>query len=183
MIIFSVPLIITYAALFGLTMKIADLFNEHGLKPWFKGSDIVFGIFWGIFGALLILSNVYVANILLATILAFIFRMRIDYKNHAIATVIIIITFLFKSKFIPIIFFIFLITFIIFGSMKDYFDDAIKSNGIFYKISESGWYYVLPTFIYSYLTNNWLVFFVFTVYVIFYDIIKYSLEKKEIKNI
>ncbi len=175
---FSIPMLLVYAALFGTTMKIADLFNEHNVKPWFKGSGFIFGILWGIFGSLLIISNIYVANVLLAMVLAFIIRMRIDYKNHAIATLIIIITFLLKSNFMPILFFIFLAVFIIFGSIKDYFDDIINSKGLLYYITEPGWYYIIPTLIYSIITNQWLVFYVFTIYIIFYDIVKFSLQKK-----
>lgn len=174
---FATHFIILYAILYGVTMKIADLFDEHGLKEWFKGSRILFGFLWGIFGALLIISNVYVANVLLAMILAFIVRMRIDYLNHAIATLIIIISFLFYGSFEPLIFFIFLATFIIFGSIKDYLDDKLKSKGILQKISESGWYYVIPTLIYALFTSQWIVFYIFTIYIISYDVVKYIGER------
>lgn len=172
------PYLIIYAALYGITMKIADLFNEHGMRPWFKGSNIIFGILWGMFGGMLILSNPYVANVLLAMVVAFIFRMRIDYRNHAIATVIIFTTFLLFGEVEPSTFLIFLANFIIFGSVTDYCDDVLKSSGILHKISESGWYYVIPTFIYAAFTNQWIVFYVFTTYIVFYDIVKYSLEHK-----
>lgn len=176
--LFTIPMIIIYAILYGITMKIADLFNEHGMKFWFKGSAILFGILWGLFGSLLIFSNIYVANVLLAMILAFIFRMRIDYRNHAIATVIIIITFIAKSVFEPLTFFIFLANFVIFGSIKDYLDDILKKKNFLQKISETGWYYVIPTLIYAIFTGQWIVFYVFTVYIVFYDIVKYIGEKK-----
>ena len=48
--LFSLPIILIFAALYGITMKIADLLDEHGLK-WFKGSAIIFGILWGLFGS------------------------------------------------------------------------------------------------------------------------------------
>lgn len=174
----TLPYLIIYVALYGITMKIADLFNEHNMRSWFKGSNIIFGTLWGIFGGVLVLSNIYVANVLLAMVVAFIFRMRIDYRNHAIATVIIITTFLLHSKFELSTFLLFLANFIIFGSAKDYFDDISKSKGIFYKISESGWYYVIPTFIYGFFTSQWIVFYIFTTYIVFYDIVKYSLEHR-----
>ena len=104
--LFSIPMIILYALLYGITMKIADLFNEHGLK-WFKGSKILFGLLWGAFGALLILSNNTIANIMLAMNLAFIIRNRLDYINHQIAASIIIISFLFSSIFNPTLFLVF----------------------------------------------------------------------------
>jgi len=175
--LFATHFIILYAISYGVTMKIADLFDEHGLKEWFKGSRILFGFLWGIFGALLVISNVYVANVILAMILAFIVRMRVDYLNHAIATLIIIISFLFYSSFEPSTFFIFLVVFIVFGSIRDYLDDKLKSKSVLQKISESGWYYVIPTLIYVVLTSRWIVFYVFTIYIVSYDIIKYIGER------
>ena len=175
--LFSLSIILIFAALYGITMKIADLLDEHGLK-WFKGSTTIFGILWGLFGALLVASNVQVANVLLAMILAFIFRMRIDYKNHAIATVIIIASFLVYSSFEPLTFFIFLANFIIFGSLKDVMDDYFKRSDWLQKFTESGWYYVIPTLIFAYFTSAWIVFYVFTTYIVFYDIVKYVGENK-----
>ena len=169
--LFSFPIILIFAALFGITMKMADLLDEHGLK-WFKGSATTFGILWGLFGALLIASNVQIANVLLAMILAFIFRMRIDYKNHAIATVIIIVAFLLYSSFEPLIFFVFLANFMIFGSLKDIMGDYFKRNDWLQKFTESGWYYVIPTLIFAYFTSAWIIFYVFTTYIVFYNIVK-----------
>ena len=177
--IFTTALIIVYAILYGITMKIADLLDEHGMKSWFKGSTIFFGILWGIFGALLVVSNVYVANAILAVLLAYIFRMRIDYKNHAIATVIIIVTFLVSSTFIPLTFFVFLANFIVFGSIKDYLGDSKKSRGFWYKLFEYGWHFIIPPMIYAIFTTQWLVFYVFTAFIISYDLIKYIGEKKK----
>ena len=108
-------MIIIYAVAYGLTMKIADLLNEHGLR-WFKGSAIIFGFLWGIFGAVLVLSNNVIANIILAMNIAFIIRNRLDYINHQVAVSIIVITSLFTSIFLPILFIVFYFIFLIFGS-------------------------------------------------------------------
>ena len=43
--LFSPFFVVIYAILFGITMKIADLLDEHGLKS-FKGADILFGFLW-----------------------------------------------------------------------------------------------------------------------------------------
>ncbi len=51
--LFSLLLVLIFASLYGVTMKVADLLNEHGLKL-FRGSAILFGILWGFFGALLV---------------------------------------------------------------------------------------------------------------------------------
>src|SRR3989344_9269554 len=96
--IFSFPLILLYSALFGLTMKIADLFDEHEMR-WFKGDALLFGLLWGFFGILLVLSRIDIANVTLAMILAFLVRMRLDYRNHVIASTMIIIAFLWQSTF------------------------------------------------------------------------------------
>jgi len=127
---------------------------------------------------LLVASNIQVANVLLAMILAFIFRMRIDYRNHAIATVIIIASFLLYSTFEPLTFVIFLANFMIFGSLKDLMDDYYKRRNWLQKFTESGWYYMIPTLIFAYFTSFWIVFYVFTTYIIFYDIVKYVGENK-----
>jgi hypothetical protein len=171
-------MIILYAVVFGATMKVADLFNEHRMRPWFPGSDIVFGILWGVFGAQLIILDVYVANVVAAMTLAFIVRMRIDYRNHAIASLIILTTFIVQSKVEPMTLFVFLANFVLFGSIRDYLGDVVKRKSSLYTISESGWYYAVPTLIYSLLTTRWLVFVIFTTYIVSYDIVKYSLEHK-----
>ena len=68
--LFSIPMIILYAILFGSTMKIADLLGEHGLR-WFKGSALLFGILFGSFGALMILSNNFLAHFFIAMLIQY----------------------------------------------------------------------------------------------------------------
>jgi len=172
--IFSFPSILVYSALFGLTMKLADLFDEHKMR-WFKGDAILFGLFWGFLGALLVLSNQDIANVLLAMILAFLVRMRLDYRNHVIASAIIIIIFLWKSVFDVNLFLIFFAIFMVFGGLRDYLGDIRKKKDWLYKTNEVAWYYIIPTAIYGYFTGNWLIFIVFTVFIIFYDLVKYGL--------
>jgi len=176
--LFSFLMIILYALLYGITMKVADLLDEHGLK-WFKGSAIFFGFLWGIFGVLLVLSNSTIAIIMLAMNLAFITRNRLDYINHQIAASIIIISFLFSSTFNPILFVIFYFVFLIFGSLKDYVDDILKKkSGILVSLNEAMLYYPIPTFIYCLLYGNWIVFWAFLTYTIAYNIIKQIYKKK-----
>lgn len=174
--------ILIYATLYGITMKIADLLDEHGLK-WFKGSDILFGFLWGIFGILLIIGNDIIANIVLAMNLAFIIRNRLDYLNHQIGSSIIIISFLLFAKFNFNLFLIFYLIFLIFGSLKDYIDDILvrknkKKKDLFYHLNESMLYYPIPTFIYSLITKEWIVFYAFLLYTIAYNLTKNYYHKK-----
>lgn len=179
--LFSTPLIILYALLFGITMKIADLLDEHGLK-WFKGSAILFGFLWGGFGALLVLSNNVIANLMLAMTLAFIIRNRLDYLNHQIAASIIIVSFLFGSVFNPILFLAFYAIFLIFGSLRDYIGDKIKKKNQLQALYDNVmWYYPIPTFIYCLLYGNWIIFWVFLVYTIGFDVTKQIYKKKGYK--
>ena len=170
-------MIIVLTFLFGVTMKIADLLNEHGLKL-FNGANIIFGILWGVFGAWAISFDNDIANIILAMILAFILRMRIDYRNHAIASIIIIVSFLTYCDFVKEIFFFFFLFFITFGTAKDLLDDYYKSNNIFKKISETGWYYIVSSLIYSLYVNNYLSLIVLSTYILSYNLIKYCYEYK-----
>jgi len=156
--LFSNLLIILSAFLFGITMKIADLFDEHGLKD-FKGCNILFDVLWGIFAGILIFSNNIIANIILAMNLAFLVRNRLEYLNHQIATSIVIISFLFNSIFNPILFFTFYIIFVIFGSLRDYIGDKIKEKTKLQSIYDNVmWYYPIPTLIYCIINGNWIVF-------------------------
>jgi len=179
---FTTLFIILYAILYGITMKIADLFDEHGLKQWFKGNKILFGILWGILGALLVLSHNAIANIILAMNIAFIIRNRLDYLNHQIAASIIIISFLFFATFSSWLFLIFFFIFLIFGSLKDYVDDVLKKKkGTLVFLNEIMIYYPIPALIYCILYGNWIVFWVFLLYTISYNIIKYIAAKKGYK--
>ncbi len=178
MIWFSIPMIILYAILFGITMKIADLHDEHKLK-YFKGSAILFGFLLGGFGTLLVLSNVLIANIMLAMTLASIIRNRLDYINLQIAGTTIIISFIASSIFMPILFTVFFAIFLIFGSVRDYIGDKIKKKNKLQSIYDDVmWYYSIPTLIYCLIYGNWIIFGAFLVYEIAYDLTKYIYKKK-----
>ena len=171
---------IIYAFLFGLTMKLADLLDEHGLK-WFKGSAILFGIIWGVSGALLVSSDNVIANIILAMSLAFLVRNRLDFLNHQIAVAIIVISFLLTSIFSPILFSIFFIVFVIFGSLRDYIGDKIERKSSLQSLYDNiMWYYPISTFIYCLFYGDWYIFLVFTVYTIAYDATKAIFKKNGI---
>ena len=167
--------IIIIAAIYGVTMKLADLCDEHGLRV-FRGDAIVFGILWGIFGSLLVLMDEHTANILLAMNLAFIVRGRLDYRNHQVAASLIILTFLFSSPIHPFLSGAFYVTFVTLGSVKDYMGDVVKKSGPHATFFELMPYYPLPTLLYSLLSNNWVVFTAFFTYTISYNAVKYIIR-------
>ena len=170
-------IILLVAILYGSTMKVADLLDEHGLK-WFRFAPLLFGILWGVFGGLLIIMGTKeFANAILAMNIAFIFRMRIDYKNHAVAVTIILITFLAFGEVDLFVFFLFFLIFIFFGSVKDHLGENPDRTNWLYLISEFGWYYVLPPFIYALWSGHWNVFTGLLAYILSYNAVRYAASK------
>ncbi|MDO8628750.1 MAG: hypothetical protein Q7R56_03275 [Nanoarchaeota archaeon] len=109
--------IIILSAIFAFTIKIADLLDEHGLKL-FKGSRTLFGILWGICLALLIISDATVGSFWLAILLYWILFLKIDYPNHALATVIILLAILWKAPTLTIDWLLLSTTFLVFAGIK-----------------------------------------------------------------
>jgi hypothetical protein len=155
-----------YAILLGVTMKIADLLDEHGLR-FFMWSDILFGILWGAFGSLLILNSNVLANVMLAMVVAFILRYKIDYLNHGIASSMMLITFLFVSSFEPHTFLPFFGVFTILGLAEDYLSDKSKFKTI---VPIRIPFYSGIGAVYALLANYWIVFFSLFLYEISYVI-------------
>lgn len=132
---------IAYSALFGITIKVADLLDEHGLK-WFKGDRIIFGFLWGIFGSLLMLnSDPVIASAFLAMILGCLVRNRLDYLNHQIGAALMYLTGfgLISVNFTTLV--IFFILFVALGSIKDYTDDVLHIKKGIIKVFELMPYY------------------------------------------
>jgi hypothetical protein len=174
---FSIPMLIVYSCMYGITMKFADLLNEHGLNL-FTFSNYIFGFLWGLFGALLILGDPNLANILLAMNIAFLIRLRIDFINHSIAVSLIFITFLKSATFDFNLFIIFYVIFLLFGGLKDIVDDYFKNRkGFLFVLTESMLYYPIPTLIYALFTDNWIVFICFLMYTIAYNFTKFLGKK------
>lgn len=168
----TIAIVMVVAGLYGLTMKTADLLDEHGLKL-FRGANLVAGVLWGIFGSWLILTDRDLGNILLAQIVTYLVRGRLDYLNHRIGATIMIITFLIGGQFQPFLFGIFGVIFLIFGSLRDYIGNVRDQRDFWYWLNEPAWYYVIPPFVYSLVTGNWLIFGVLAIYRASYNSLKY----------
>lgn len=166
--------IIVLSAAFASTMKLADLLDEHGMH-WFKWDAIIFGILWGFFGSLLIISNVIVSNIILALVIAFLVRLRLDFRNHTFAAAMILIAFLSYGTFDLLLFSIFFVIFSVFGGIKDYLGDVRLKKDFIYKLNEFALFFAIPAVIYSFLTGLWIVSIFLVTYFSFYNLTKYGL--------
>ena len=176
----NVYILILLAIAHGVTTKIADLHNEHGLR-WFPHAAIFFGLLWGITGSVLIVLDSDLANILLAMVVAFLARMRLDYRNHAIAATLMILTFLFLQDLDSFTFAPFFLLFLVVGSIKDHLDDNLHRDDWIKELFESLILYVLGVLLFSVLTQRWDVFFAFASYVLSYDMIKKKFQPDKIK--
>lgn len=90
--------IILLSFLFGSTMKIADLLDEHGLRL-FRYANIVFGIAYGIAGSLLFLRDPFLPSLLLALMIQWILRFRVDHLNHGIAFALFLVYSFYSKEF------------------------------------------------------------------------------------
>jgi hypothetical protein len=82
----SVALVVSVAFLYGVTNKLADMMNEHGLR-WFRGAATGMGFVWGGFGVVLTLYSPEFATLYLGLTLSWFLSLKLDYPNHAIAGV------------------------------------------------------------------------------------------------
>lgn len=149
-------LLIICSFILGLTAKYADLVNEHGLKEHFRGAGILSGYLWGLCGVGIILSSPLASLTYVAHILYWFWRVKLEYSNHAIAGVIMLLSafflqgeFLFEYRWhLVCIFFAYLIT----GYIQTYFKEKYPASASFWRLRIR--IYLIP-FLYSLYTQNW----------------------------
>ena len=178
--VFTLPLLLLYPILFGSTMKIADLLDEHGLKL-FRGSNLLFGALYGIFGALMILGNNVLTNLLIALLIHWILRFRIDYLNHGLAGSIMLIAFVYAIPgfvFDWFLFWIILIAYSIHGLMNDAADRG-KIKGKLAKYFESNsHYFTVPLILTIINSAYWIVLAFSVLHIVSYETTKHFLMKR-----
>ena len=170
-------MIILISVLWGVTEKIADLTDEHGLKL-FKGANITFGVLWGFFLALLAINqNVVVSSLAIAMLMSYILRYRIDYLNHGIAAIIVLFAFFEKGAIIDwgaLLFFftVFGLGGLIHGSLAE--KPGIKkfmgkwlTSFFEYRV----YIYLFPLF-FSVYTGEWLAFLVASSHMLAYEAVR-----------
>ena len=77
--------------IFGISAKYADLYNEHGLKERFKGISYLCGIVWGLCGVITIIISPFAGITYIAHVLYWFHRVKLEYPNHAVAGVMILL--------------------------------------------------------------------------------------------
>lgn len=98
----NIFLLIFVSIIFGVTQKIADALDEHGLVL-FRNANLFFGALCGISGALLIILDNDVATVTLAIVLYWIYKKKIDYPNHILAVSLMILPSLFLATNVNLI--------------------------------------------------------------------------------
>ena len=90
-----------WALLLGVMAKYADLFNEHGLKEFFKFSALLSGLIWGGCGVAIVYFYPLAGITYIAHVLYWFHVVKLEYPNHAIAGVMILLGgFIVQGEFI-----------------------------------------------------------------------------------
>lgn len=80
------------ASFLGGIAKYADLLNEHGVTPQFNEPPILSGLLWGISGIAIMLISPVAGLTYVAHVLYWFLRVKLEYPNHAIAGVMILLS-------------------------------------------------------------------------------------------
>jgi len=75
----------------GVIAKYADLYNEHGLPEPFKGASYLSGLAWGMCGIIVIIISPLAGLTYIAHVLYWFRRVKLEYSNHALAGVMIVL--------------------------------------------------------------------------------------------
>lgn len=125
--------------------KLDDATNEHGLK-FFKTDNFVFAILWGILVWILITYDKAIFATFLGLMFYGIYRLKFDFKSHAIALIILLIMAL-NSNFWNTYFDLFFI------SLLYLFFDILKRN-FKIKFFALNIHFILIPFIYMLYSQN-----------------------------
>ncbi len=183
--IFSIPFILFYAVFFGSSMKIADLLGEHGLR-WFKGSALLFGTLFGIFGTLMIFSSNILANFFIAMLIHWILRYRVDRFEHGFAGAIMLTAFLINLNNFTIDWFLFWIVLILYsvhGLLNDMADRKEIMGFIAKYVESNSHYFTIPIILMLFSISYWIVLAVSALHIVSYETTKhYGMKLVEKQN-
>lgn len=155
------------AFLFWFFQKIADWHDEHWLN-WFKWAWIFFWIIWWIIWFFLVLSNNLIMITHLAIVLYWIYKLKIDYVNHAIS-IIIILFWVFLSWYeISNYYYVFvlLVSYIIFDFIKLKLKNKFKYLDLFFKNRLQ--FFLIPIIFSIYVWNILWVVIIFNLFWVYF---------------
>ncbi|NDE82013.1 MAG: hypothetical protein EB051_00130 [Chlamydiia bacterium] len=140
----------------GVAGKYADLVNEHGLKEHFKGAGILSGYIWGLSGMGMLLSSPLAGLTYIAHVLYWFWRVKLEYPNHALAGVIMLLSaFFFRGQFLQeyrwdliSIFLAYLVT----GYVQTYFKEKYPASAPFWRLRLR--IYLIPI-VYAVYAKSW----------------------------
>jgi hypothetical protein len=164
----------------GATNKYADLFNEHGLPQPFPYINILSGVIWGIAGSYLIYANSEVGLTYIAMVLYWFLRIKLEYFNHALAGVLMLLTaFYFQSEYIMVhklelvcLFLGYTVT----GYIQKYFKENTVNLSWFWKLRLR--IYIVPL-VYSIFINDFIPLLVTIIAMLGNEIVRYIYKDYE----
>lgn len=145
-----------FSFILGVAGKYADLVNEHGLKEHFRGAGILSGYAWGLAGMGMLLSSPLGGLTYVAHVLYWFWRVKLEYPNHALAGVImLLLAFFFRGQFLQeyrwdlvSIFLAYLST----GYIQTYFKEKYPASALFWRLRFR--IYLIPI-IYAIYAKSW----------------------------
>lgn len=139
----------------GIFAKYADLFNEHGLKQPFKNCSFICGLLWGASGVGMIYFSPEAGLTYIAHVLYWFHRVKLEYTNHAIAGVMMILAgYYFQGQFMAqhatdliLVYLAYTLT----GYTQKYFKEHYPASKFFWRMRLR--IYLIPV-IYAYFTQT-----------------------------
>jgi hypothetical protein len=147
-------IVLVNAFLTGLFTKVADIANDDGFKVG-NALNILFGILWGIFGALVVLGNTDIAAFYFGILLSWIHRYKLDNYSHGIGGSIVLAAIFYVHPISPVQL---LITvgscalFTIFGLLSRH--EVIRKNSF---MNYNGYSFLFLVAIACFHSNIWIV--------------------------
>lgn len=144
--------VILISLCFGISQKLADLFDEHGWKSS-KLVSFAAGTIWGMLGSVLVLMDIYAALVITATVLYWLLRHKLDYFNHTFAATLVLLVSIYRFGTHPELFsylVMFFIWYAITGTGSSYLRSIYPKNKF---LRLRLWIYIGPLLM-SYILKN-----------------------------
>lgn len=174
-------IIIITAFCFGLSQKLADLFDEHG---WITTKPIrmILGLVWGVIGSFLVLVNVYSALVICATVLYWLFRVKLDYTNHTVAGSLVLLVSIYEFGKYPSLF-PYLVYLFIWLSLTGTISSFLRKKFPHSRILRLRLWIYLGPFLVSCLLGNYIPFITTLFGMLGTELIAYKQYKSDMKNL